>query len=180
MLSLLTLAFFSAFDAFFVGFSYGLNAVAIRGKRLWQTAAWGFAISALAVVLAKTVRGTVPLRAAEALGGCLLILAGLISLKESRSDGDERDEAHHRPLSSREANLLGLGMALDNALLAFSIGLSHDLPWIAPPLFVGSHLLLLTGGNLLGRKGCRLSNRPIFRYLPALFILGMGAFKLLA
>ncbi len=164
-------------DGFFAGFAHGLRRVSVSGLALVHASAWTVPMTMGAIVAAKYVGHMLPMDCLPILGGLLLMLAGVLALVETFRSG-HAVSAENRRIRTAEAALLGIAVAADASVAAFSLGLMGADPLSVPFIFAGLHCVLIYTGNRLGRMGIRGLADARARALPGILLLLMGAAKL--
>lgn len=88
------------------------------------------------------------------------------------------DADYSGDITGWEAMILGLAVAIDASIAAFTIGLAGHASALLPVAFGVSHYLLVGAGNLVGtrRLAHRLTNR--FAYLPGGLLVVLGLLRI--
>jgi putative Mn2+ efflux pump MntP len=131
----------------------------------------------LSMFAARTMRDALPVRLIPVIGGVLLMVSGVLALREAVSSKHTAGEGN-REIRTGEAALLGLAVATDASVAAFSLSLMGADPLTVPFLFTGLHIALIFSGNLLGRFGVLAVGGKGVRVLPGLMLLVLGTVKL--
>lgn len=164
-------------DGFFAGFAHGLRNVRITGFQLLHAGAWTVPMTMSAVLAAKYVGHLLPLGCLPVAGGLLLMLAGALALSEALHTGHGA-HGENRRIRTSEAALLGIAVAADASVAAFSLGLLGASPVLVPLVFAGLHLGLIFAGNRIGRMGVTGLANVRARMLPGILLITLGGIKL--
>ncbi len=162
----------SAVDGLFAGFAFGLREVKVRGIKLFLSTFWTAPMACLAVVAARVMGQFIPPLAARSLGGGLLMAAGVLSLLESL-----RGKKPQEPLTKVGALMLGLGLALDGSVAAFSLGLQGAAVLETALIFALLQFGFFITGNFLGCL--RKQTGKAVEYAPSVVLMLLGLWKLL-
>lgn len=170
------IAIISGLDGFFMGIAYGLQNTRFTRIQLCILTACSLIFGFLAMLTAGLVADLVSASAAKSWGGVLLILAGVLSLRESAS---QKNNAV-KPLSRRNIWFLSTALALDSSVALFSLGLTGQNPILVPVVFTLVATLLLMAGNILGKLGYeKLQSSRYFQSAPAYALIALGVLRLL-
>lgn len=203
LLSVVFLAVAVSFDALVIGITYGINRITISlGARLILSLVSGCAIF-FAMLLGLVLEKQLSPRAANVLGGLILMLLGIYTIwRNGRPTRTQRlllnwripflgvivqvfqeplaadyDQSQH--LSSNEALLLGFALALDAVAAGFGAAILRLplLPTTVSVIFAS--FLFITQGL---QTGARLADRPRRRknlpWLPGTLIFFLGLLKI--
>ncbi len=171
---LIWLAVAVALDGMLAGFVHGAAGVRISGWRAAYVGGFSLPVTAGALLCARFAQRFVPLSAGAVLGGAGLIAAGVMALLEARKVRGMPTEV--KPLTLAAGAVLGLSVATDAGMAAFSAGLL-GAPIVSCVLFSAMHVALVAAGNWAGRAGtARLGARVPF--LPGAMLILMGLLRL--
>ncbi len=171
VVEILIIGVISSIDGLFVGFAYGARGVILNSKRLFFLAFWTVPFCLVAMLSASLVGELLSTKTQHILSGLLLITAGILTLLETI-----RGKEQEGGISFREITLIGVGLALDGSVAAFSVGLLGANPIAVPIIFGIINALILLAGNRIG--SFKMITHPKVQFLPSIVLMGLGVFEL--
>ena len=191
-------------DGLGVGLAYGMRKVKIPLRSMAVICGISTLIIIISMLLGKIVQNLVNPQLAENLGALILFLVGVWIILESFSDRwktagvDEillnvkipplgiavqvlkepqrADIDRSGTINGKEAQLLGLALALDSLGAGFGMAVSGGSLWKIPLLVGGLNFVLVSGGLWLGARWGK--NKTIFGSLaPGLLLILLAVLK---
>ncbi|MDR3050465.1 MAG: manganese efflux pump [Oscillospiraceae bacterium] len=165
-------------DAFCCGFALGGQRTRIRALSGLYIATWALALCCAAALAGHEARVFAPQAWAAPLGGALLMAAAVMALAEAAGQR-KRDAAcvWRRNAGAGETTLVGIAVALDASLAAFSLGIAGVYPVAVALLMACAHGGLALVGNRLGLRSVgRLRDWYVFIPGGVLLALALARF----
>jgi putative sporulation protein YtaF len=154
----------------------------------------------IAMFIGHYLKNVIPMEIAKYIGALLLLLLALYTLKqgyehrkENRGASKPRINLHdltkilQNPLLAdydneddikpMEGTLLGLAVAMDASIAAFTIALLGISPYTTPFLFGLAHFVMIGAGNMLARTNAIGNLGEKFALLPGLILLVMAVLR---
>lgn len=207
LLTLLILGFAVSLDSFSVGLTYGIRRVSIPLKSIIVIAICTFAVLLLAMGIGTGIEAFLSAKAAEILGGCILIAIGIWLLIQFFTAGKKEGKPEKEILVDFEIKSLGiiikvlrkpmvadldqsgtikgieafiLGFALSIDSFGAGIGAALiDLPPVLCALFISvASALFLIAGIKIGEFFRNISWIGKITFLPGVLLILIGILKL--
>jgi putative sporulation protein YtaF len=200
LFSLILIAVAVSLDGFWGGFAFGLRKIKIPVGSLIIISSWSILCTMIAMLIGHYLRNVIPIEMAKYIGALLLLLLALYTLKqgfehrkESRgafkpkinlhdltkilqnpllADYDNQDD-----IKQMEGTLLGLAVAMDASIAAFTLALLGINPFTTPFMFGAAHFLMIGVGNMLARTNVVGNLGEKFALLPGLILLVMAVLR---
>lgn len=200
--SLILIAVAVSLDGFWGGFAFGLRKIKIPFGSLVIIAFWSVICTMVTMLIGHYLRNVIPIEIAKYIGSILLLLLALYTLKqgfehrkESRgttipkinihdlakilqnpllADYDNQDD-----IKPMEGTLLGLAVAMDASIAAFTIALIGANPFTNPFLFGIAHFVMIGAGNMVARTKLIGSFGERFALLPGFILLVLAVLRLI-
>lgn len=185
LIMLILITFASTADSFIIGFNYGLKKVSINNTSNFYIAMVTCVGTFLSMHFGKILGDLMSAKAANMIGGMVLILLGMYMLKmsvlpkrnkilEMSEDPTIVDEDKSQVIELKEAILIGVILSVNNIGMGVGAGIT-GMPVFITPLICGiASFLFVKSGSLLGGllKSRRLSG--YFEIVSSVFVLILG------
>lgn len=198
--SLILIAAAVSLDGFWGGFAFGLRKIKIPFGSLTLISSWSIICTLIAMLIGHYLRNVIPIGMVKYIGGLLLSLLALYTLKqgyehrkENRGAAKPKINLHdltkilHNPLLAdydnqddikpMEGTILGLAVAMDASIAAFTIALLGVNPFTTPFLFGLAHFVMIGAGNLLAKTEMVSSLGEKFALLPGFILLILAVLR---
>ncbi|WP_166636362.1 manganese efflux pump [Fonticella tunisiensis] len=202
-LNLILVAIAVSIDGFWGGFAFGLRKIKITPISLIIISSWSVLCTLIAMVIGYNLKNIISIKAAKYIGAALLFLLGLFTFiseyKESRNrsninngnikfkikdlikvlgdpilaDFDKKNDI--KPI---EGSILGLAVAMDASIAAFTLSLMGFNPFITPFLFGLTHFILIGLGNILARQNLIKTIGEKISILPGMILIILALLRL--
>lgn len=203
VISLIIMATAVSIDGFWGGFSFGLRKIRIKPFSLLVISFMSVICTMIAMLIGYNLKDFIPIEMAKYIGAGLLILLGILTLKESHKQDEELTNeklklSEFRPkdlikvlrnpllsdidkqndIKPMEGTILGLAVAMDASIAAFTVSLMGINPYTTPFLFGLTHFVLIGLGNITARYSYvnRLGQKLYF--LPGVILMILGVLRL--
>lgn len=203
LISLILIATAVSIDGFWGGFAFGLRKIRIKLLSLIIISFMSVICTMITMLIGYNLKDIIPLEIAKYIGAGLLILLGLLTLRESYKkeralSNNSRNlinfklgdlvKVLYNPLLSdvdkqndikpMEGTILGLAVAMDAAIAGFTVSLMGINPYTTPFLFGLSHFVLIGIGNVIARHSGVNQIGQRFSLLPGLILMILGVLRL--
>ncbi|SKC70338.1 sporulation membrane protein YtaF [Maledivibacter halophilus] len=203
LISLILIATAVSIDGFWGGFAFGLRKIRIKFFSLIIISSMSVICTMITMLIGYNLKDIIPLEIAKYIGAGLLILLGLLTLRESYKkeralSNNSRNlinfklgdlvKVLYNPLLSdvdkqndikpMEGTILGLAVAMDAAIAGFTVSLMGINPYTTPFLFGLSHFVLIGIGNVIARHSGVNQIGQRFSLLPGLILMILGVLRL--
>lgn len=202
LISLVLMATAVSIDGFWGGFSFGLRNIRIKPLSLFIISFMSVICTMIAMLIGYNIREYIPIEMAKFIGAGLLILLGILTVKGNQKQDKTIDDninlknfklkdlinVLRNPLLSDldkqndikpiEGTILGLAVAMDASIAAFTIALIGVNPYITPFLFGLTHFVLIGIGNIVAMNSLVNKIGQKFYYLPGLILMLLGLLRL--
>lgn len=191
---LILIAVAVSLDGFWGGFAFGLRKIKIPLGSLIFISFWSVLCTMIAMLIGHYLRNVIPIEMAKYIGAILLMLLALYTLKEGYEHKKENrgasipkinlhdlakilqnpllaDYDNQDDIKPMEGTLLGLAVAMDASIAAFTIALLGVNPFTTPFLFGLAHFVMIGSGNILGRTNLVSIFSERFSLLPGFILL---------
>ncbi|MDN5324201.1 MAG: hypothetical protein PWQ67_2655 [Clostridia bacterium] len=200
--SLILVATAVSIDGFWGGFSFGLRKIRISVLSLFIISSWSIICSMLTMLLGYNLQRYISLELGKYIGAMLLLFLGLFTLKEGLDQRKEikngqrnkikvnfkdlvkilnnpllADIDHENDIKPFEGTILGIAVAMDASIAAFTLSFFGFSPYSTPILFGLTHCILIGLGNTLARKNVinRLGEK--FALLPGIILITLALLR---
>ena len=199
IISLILIATAVSIDGFWGGFSFGLRKIKISWVSLLIISSWSIVGTMITMNIGYRLQDFISLETGKYIGGSLLLLLGLFTLKEGieqrkklKSNADQHIGMNFRDLlkvinnpiladidkendiKPIEGTILGVAVAMDASIAAFTLSFFEFNPFITPFLFGITHFVLIGLGNILARKNFVYQFAAKFSLLPGIILVVLG------
>jgi len=189
-----------AIDGFWGGFSFGLRKIRISLPSLLIISSWSIICTMTTMLLGYNLQRYISIETGKYLGGFLLLLLGIFTLKEGLKQRKEMkkeqkdkigfkdllkiihnpllaDIDHENDIKPFEGTLLGIAVAMDASIAAFTLSFFGFSPYFTPFLFGLTHFILIGLGNIIARKNIinRLGEK--FALLPGIILITLAILR---
>lgn len=205
LISLVLLAFAVSIDGFWGGFAFGLKKVKITPISLLIISSWSVICTMIVMFIGSSLKNIISFEWAKLLGAALLFLLGVFTLKGGYNQKKEHLECKrnfitynikfkdlikvlHNPLLAdidnendikpAEGTILGLAVAMDASIAAFTVSLLGFSPLITPFLFGLTHYILIGSGNYIARQNVINHFGQKFSMLPGIILIALAILRL--
>lgn len=198
--NLILIAIAVSLDGFWGGFAFGLRKIKIPIGSLIFISFWSILCTFIAMLVGCYLKAFIPIEMAKYIGAVLLLLLALYTLKEGYEHRKEQrgnsrlklnlhnlvkilqnpilaDYDNQNDIKPMEGTMLGLAVAMDASIAAFTIALVGVNPYTAPFLFGAAHFLLIGSGNLVARTNIISSFGEKFALLPGFILLILAVLR---
>lgn len=179
IISVLLIAIAVSLDGFWGGFAFGLRKIKISLPSLLVISFWSVVCSMITMLVGSNLKHYISLEMAKYIGAALLLLLGLFTLKEGYNQKNEMCEQQkaspklnisikdlikvlrnplladvdkENDIKPAEGTVLGLAVAMDASIAAFTLSLFGLNPFTTPFLFGLTHFILIGLGNITARQ----------------------------
>lgn len=202
--SLVLIAVAVSIDGFWGGFAFGLKRTKIPLISLVIISSWSVVCTMITMLIGYFLTDYIPFFWANVIGALMLFLIGFMALREGikkrreyagNNAGSEQiglkdifrvlnnpllaDVDNQNDIKPSEATLLGLAVAMDASIAAFTVALAGFNPFTTPFLFGLTHFILIGLGNMVATRkvfetvGIKLS------LVPGFILIALGVARLL-
>ncbi|MDF2521924.1 MAG: putative rane protein [Clostridia bacterium] len=198
--NLILIAIAVSLDGFWGGFAFGLRKIKIPLGSLIFISFWSILCTFIAMLVGYYLKAFIPIEMAKYIGAVLLLLLALYTLKEGYEHQKEQrgssklklnlhnlvkilqnpilaDYDNQNDIKPMEGTMLGLAVAMDASIAAFTIALVGVSPYTTPFLFGLAHFLLIGSGNLVARTNIINSFGEKFSLLPGFILLILAVLR---
>lgn len=198
--NLILIAIAVSLDGFWGGFAFGLRKIKIPLGSLFFISFWSILCTFIAMLIGYYLKAFIPIEMAKYIGAVLLLLLALYTLKEGYEHRKEQrgnsrlklnlhnlvkilqnpilaDYDNQNDIKPMEGTMLGLAVAMDASIAAFTIALVGVNPYTTPFLFGIAHFLLIGSGNLVARTNIISSFGEKFSLLPGFILLILAVLR---
>jgi len=202
LFSLILIAIAVSLDGFWGGFAFGLRKIKIPFNSLLIISSWSVICTMLAMIVGHYLQSYIPIEMAKYIGGILLLMLALYTLKEGNAHRKEQkdniqpkinfhelvkilqnpllaDYDNEGDIKPMEGTMLGLAVAMDASIAAFTIALIGVNPFTTPFLFGIAHFVLIGVGNIVARTSIVSSFSEKFSLLPGFILLILAVLRLI-
>lgn len=194
LFSLILIAAAVSLDGFWGGFAFGLRKIKIPFGSLIIISFWSVLCTMAAMLIGHYLRNVIPIELAKYIGAVLLLLLAFYTLKqgiehkkETRGASTPKINLHdltkilqnpiladydnQNDIKPMEGTLLGLAVAMDASIAAFTVALLGMNPFTTPFLFGFAHFVMIGAGNMVARTNLVRSFGEKFALLPGFILL---------
>lgn len=202
LFSLILIAAAVSLDGFWGGFAFGLRKIKIPLGSLIIISFWSVICTMIAMLIGYYLKHVIPIEIAKYIGAILLLLLAIYTLKEGNEhrkvkQGSSKpqinlhdlakilrnpllaDYDNQNDIKPMEGTLLGLAVAMDASIAAFTIALLGMNPFTTPFLFGAAHFMMIGVGNLIARTNIVESFGEKFALLPGFILLALAIIRLI-
>jgi putative sporulation protein YtaF len=200
LFSLILIAAAVSLDGFWGGFAFGLRKIKINLFSLIIMALWSVICTLIAMLIGYYLRNVIPIEMAKYIGAVLLLLLALYTLKQGNEHRKENknitmpkisikdltriiqnpllaDYDQQNDVKPLEGSLLGIAVAMDASIAAFTLALLGVNPYTTPFLFGLAHFVMIGAGNVVARTNLIGSFGERFALLPGFILLIMAVLR---
>lgn len=200
LFSLILIAIAVSIDGFWGGFAFGMRKIKITLISLLFISSWSVLCTMIAMVIGHYLKFVIPIGMAKYIGGTLILLLALYTLKEGYEHRKEQkgavkpkinihdlakilqnpwlaDYDNQDDIKPMEGILFGLAVAMDASIAAFTIALIGMNPFTTPFLFGLSHVVLIGSGNIVARTNIVADLGERFALIPGLILLVIAVLR---
>lgn len=199
IISLILVATAVSIDGFWGGFSFGLRKIKMSPLSLLIISSWSIIATMITMNLGYRLQNFITLETGKYIGGALLLLLGLYTLKEGIKQRKEitskseeaiklnmkdlvkiinnpilADIDHSNDIKPLEGTILGIAVAMDASIAAFTLSFFNFNPFITPFLFGITHFVLIGLGNIIARRNIIYRFAEKFSILPGIILMALG------
>lgn len=200
--TLILIAIAVSIDGFWGGLAFGLRKIRITLTSLLVISSWSILCTFIAMLIGHNIKGYIPIEWAKYIGAFLLFLLGIFTLIEGYKKKKEHIILEEEPIKNKfnifailnnplladvdkqndikpsEGNLLGIAVAMDASIAAFTLSILGFSPYICPFLFGISHFILIGSGNIIGKLNILRLIGEKFSLLPGIILIGLALLRL--
>lgn len=205
LFTLVIIAIAVSIDGFWGGFAFGLRKIRILPVSLVIISSWSIVCTMAAMLIGVYLKSYISIEAAKYIGTSLLVLLGILTLREGHKQKSERlqlkksskkynfefgnllkilrdptlaDYDHENDIKPLEGTLLGLAVAMDASIAAFTLALLGANPFTTPFLFGLAHFVMIGLGNIIARMNIINQYGEKFALLPGFILILLGLLRL--
>ncbi|MDR7869253.1 MAG: manganese efflux pump [Tissierellaceae bacterium] len=202
LISLILMATAVSIDGFWGGFSFGLRNIRIKPFSLFVISFMSVICTMIAMLIGYNISEYIPIEIAKFIGAGLLILLGILTVKGNKKQDKNLNENlnltnvklkdlikvlrnpiladidNQNDIKPVEGTILGLAVAMDASIAAFTIALMGVNPYTTPFLFGLTHFILIGIGNIAAMNSIVNKIGQKFHYLPGLILMVLGLLRL--
>jgi putative sporulation protein YtaF len=205
LFTIVIIAIAVSIDGFWGGFAFGLRRIKILPLSLLIIASWSVVCTMLAMLIGVYLKNYITFESAKYIGTSLLVLLGVLTLKEGYKQKKERlelkkstgkynfefsnlfkvlrdptlaDYDHENDIKPLEGTLLGIAVAMDASIAAFTLALMGASPFTTPFLFAFAHFVMIGLGNIIARMNIINHYAEKFALLPGFILILLGLLRL--
>jgi putative sporulation protein YtaF len=198
--SLILIAAAVSLDGFWGGFAFGLRKIKIPIGSLIIISFWSVICTMITMLIGHYLRNVIPIEMAKYIGAILLLLLAFYTLKEGYEHRKEirgtlkpkinihdlakilqnpllADYDNENDIKPMEGTMLGLAVAMDASIAAFTIALLGINPFTTPFLFGATHFIMIGAGNIIARTHLVESFGEKFALLPGFILLILAVLR---
>lgn len=206
LFSVIAIAIAVSIDGFWGGFAFGLRKIRISFPSLLIISSWSIVCTFIAMIIGHNLKTFIPIEYGKYIGAGLLVLLGIFTIKEGYRQGKGETSARNEIIGVKfkisnlfkilqnpiladmdqendikpfEGTMLGLAVAMDASIAAFTLALMGLNPYITPFLFGFTHFSLIGAGNILARQNLVSYVTEKFSLLPGFILIALGILRLL-
>ena len=206
LFSLIIIATAVSIDGFWGGFAFGLRKIKINFTSLLVISFWSVVLCGITMSLGHFLKDHISFALAKWISALLLFAIGAMALKEGiiqRSKYIEKNQHSkvekigfkdlfrildnplladvdgENDVKPGEGTLLGLAVAMDAAVAAFTVALAGYSPFTTPFLFGLTHFVLIGLGNFVALKQLIHYFAEKFALLPGVILIALGVLRLI-
>jgi len=199
-ISLILIAAAVSLDGFWGGFAFGLRKIKIPIGSLIIISFWSVICTMVTMLIGHYLRNVIPIEMAKYIGAILLLLLALYTLKEGYEHRKESrgaskpkinihdlakilqnpllaDYDNENDIKPMEGTMLGLAVAMDASIAAFTIALLGINPFTTPFLFGAAHFVMIGAGNMMARTHLVECFGEKFALLPGFILLILAVLR---
>jgi putative sporulation protein YtaF len=203
-INVLLIAVAVSIDGFWGGFAFGLKRTKIPPLSLLIICSWSVICTMITMVIGHFLIDHLPFTLIKWIGAIMLCFIGIMALREGIKKRKEYKDSKIEPskikikdifkvlnnplladvdnqndIKPSEATLLGLAVAMDASIAAFTLGLAGLNPFITPFLFGITHYVLIGLGNIVARRRVFETLGTKLYLIPGLVLIALGVSRLL-
>lgn len=205
LFSLILLAIAVSIDGFWGGFAFGLRKIKISPFSLLLVSSWSVICTMIVMFIGKSLKNIISFEWARIIGAGLLFLLGILTLREGYKQKKEHLECkrnfisydikfrdlikilrnpiladidNENDIKPAESTVLGLAVAMDASIAAFTVSLLGLSPILTPFLFGLTHYILIGSGNYIARQTITGHFSQKFSMLPGLILIVLAILRL--
>lgn len=205
LFSLILLAFAVSIDGFWGGFAFGLRKIKISPFSLLLISSWSVVCTMIVMFIGQSLKNILSFEWAKIIGAVLLFLLGILTLKEGFKQKKEHldrkrnfitynikfrdlikilrnpllaDIDNENDIKPAEGTVLGLAVAMDASIAAFTVSLLGFSPVLTPFLFGLTHYVLIGSGNFIARQNIINHFSQKFSMLPGIILILLAILRL--
>ncbi|GBF11355.1 MAG: manganese efflux pump [Tepidibacillus sp.] len=204
IISLILVATAVSIDGFWGGFSFGLRKIKISYFSLLIMSSWSVVGTIITMRLGNKLQDYISLNMGKYIGAILLLLLGLFTLKEGLKQKKEAninrnvisnlkvrnlikvinnpilaDIDQENDIKPIEGMILGIAVAMDASIAAFTLSFFNYNPFLTSFLFGLMHFILIGMGNILARKNIINVFAEKFSLLPGIILVTLAIIRLI-
>ena len=202
IMTLIIIATAVSIDGFWGGFAFGLRKIKINLPSLIVISIWSVVLCFITMLIGHFLKDIISFTFAKWISAILLFIIGSMALKEGINQRSKiniknkskiglkdlfrildnpllADVDGENDVKPGEGTLLGLAVAMDAAVAAFTVALAGYNPFITPFLFGLTHFILIGLGNLVAMKRLIHYFAEKFALLPGMILIALGILRLL-
>jgi putative sporulation protein YtaF len=206
LFSLIIIAVAVSIDGFWGGFAFGLRKMKIFPLSLLIISSWSIVCTMAAMLLGTYLKDYISMQLAKYIGTSLLIILGILTLREGYKQKNESlqfnsarqkydfkmgdlisvlrdptlaDYDNQDDIKPLEGTLLGIAVAMDASIAAFTIALLGANPFTTPFLFGLAHFVMIGLGNKVARLNVINHFSEKFALLPGFILILLGLLRLI-
>ena len=204
LISLVLVAVAVSIDGFWGGFAFGLRKIKIKIFPLVIVSFWSVVCTMITMLIGSNLKQFIPIEVAKYIGALLLILLGIFTFKEGYKQKDQLSDDDKEPVDFNpkdlikvlrnplladidkqndikpiEGTILGLAVAMDASIAAFTLSLMGVNPYTTPFLFGLSHFVLIGIGNIIATHNVMNRIGEKFSLLPGIILMILGVLRLI-
>lgn len=206
LFTLVIIAVAVSIDGFWGGFAFGLRRIRILPISLVIISSWSIVCTMAAMLIGVYLKNYISIEAAKYIGTSLLVLLGILTLREGYKQKNERlelkksskkynlefsnlfrvlrdptlaDYDHENDIKPLEGTLLGIAVAMDASIAAFTLALLGANPFTTPFLFALAHFVMIGLGNIIARMNIVNHYAEKFALLPGFILILLGLLRLI-
>lgn len=204
VLSLIIIATAVSIDGFWGGFAFGLRKIKINFTSLLVISFWSVILSTITMFIGHFLKDYISFTFAKWISAILLFTIGYTALKEGLKHRSEHFKKHgmkekigikdlfrildnplladvdgENDIKPSEGTLLGLAVAMDASVAAFTVALAGFNPLTTPFLFGLTHFILIGLGNHVALRQLIHHFAEKFVLLPGMILITLGFLRLM-
>lgn len=192
MLAIFMFVFGSNLDSFVLGLSYGVKKIKIPIGSNLLVSAMTFAGTMVSIIAGGYLAAYMPDLMAECIGGSILIVMGLISIRKhirgrikeeedpwSMKNAEKYDENGNHHIEMKEALFLGFALSVNNIGLGIGAGIAGLNAGVAAVCSLAVSIVCLGIGNRLGFNCLSRLLGKKADLISGAIMIGLGALEML-
>lgn len=199
---LLATALAVSIDGFCCGLAIGLKKIRIPILSLVIISLYSVVFSTVTMLLGHNLQGYIAPKTGNLLGAGLLFILAALTLRQIILDKKTKNHAKANPKNPKnpihvlaapeiadadggkdikggEVSILGIAMAIDASIAAFSLSLMGYSPWIAPWIFGLVNFILLGAGNYISHTPKLRQRGDNLTYISVIIFVLLGIIRLI-